>query len=112
MNTKYLTKRLLYFIISKLFLVRKYDNVILCTMLYAHAGGMPFTKSLDLELDAEHGGVPKHLGLIAESMYEWEGGIAEELGLTPADVAHIKTKHPSSLKLQTYDSSYIVKFKT
>ena len=65
---------------------------------------MPFIKSLDLELDAEHSGVPKHLGLIAESMDEWEGRIAEELGLTPADVAHIKTKHPSSLKLQTYDN--------
>lgn len=42
----------------------------------------------------------KHLGLIADSMYEWEGAIAEELGLTTADVAAINTKYPKELKLQ------------
>ena len=35
-------------------------------------------------------------------MHEWEGPIAEALGLTPADVANIKAKHPMELKLQTY----------
>lgn len=43
----------------------------------------------------------RHLGQIAESMIEWEGLIADELELTPADVEDIKTKHPQSLKLQS-----------
>ena len=45
-------------------------------------------------------GVTKHIGRIADSMTEWEGAIAENLGLTPADVANIKTKYPFSLSLQ------------
>ena len=57
---------------------------------------------LDKEIDFCNKGVPKHIGQIAESMAEWEGQIAEELGLTEADVASIKTKHPSNLKLQVY----------
>ena len=44
----------------------------------------------------------KHLGQIADAMTEWEGKIAEELQLSEADVAAIKTKHPMDLKLQTY----------
>ena len=43
----------------------------------------------------------KHLGLIADSMHEWEGPVAEELLLAPADVANIKTKYPIQLTLQT-----------
>ena len=57
---------------------------------------------LDKEIDFCNNGVPRHLGQIADSMDEWEGGIAEELGLTKADVANIKTKYPSNLKLQLY----------
>ena len=34
-------------------------------------------------------------------MCEWEGRIAEQLELTPADVAAIKMKHPGELQLQT-----------
>ena len=30
-------------------------------------------------LDSEHGGVSKHLGQIADAMYEWEGPITEQL---------------------------------
>ena len=45
-------------------------------------------------------GVSKHLGRIADSMYEWEGPVAEQLGLTQADIAAIKTKHPTELKLR------------
>ena len=45
--------------------------------------------------------VPLHLGQIADSMYEWEGPVAEQLGLTQADVAAIKMQHPSELRLQT-----------
>lgn len=51
-------------------------------------------------LDSESGGVPKHLGQIAESMYEWEGRVADELGLTTADVAKIKEKHDKNKELQ------------
>ena len=56
---------------------------------------------LDKVLDFENDGVSKHLGQIAESMYEWEGPVAEQLGLTPADIAAIKKEHPGKLKLQT-----------
>ncbi len=51
-------------------------------------------------LDSENGGVSKHLGQIADSMCEWEGAVAENLGLTKADIAVIKTRYPADLKLQ------------
>ena len=50
-------------------------------------------------IDAENQSF-KHLGQIADSMHEWQGCIADELELTPADIAGIKTKHPTELKLQ------------
>ena len=55
---------------------------------------------LDQVLDFENDGVSKHLGLIADSMCEWEGPICEGLDLTPADIAAIKLKHSGELKLQ------------
>ena len=55
---------------------------------------------LNLVLDSENGGVPKHLGEIAEQMYEWEGKVSDELGLTKADVNSIKERHKDQLKLQ------------
>lgn len=58
-------------------------------------------QNLDQILDCENGGVSKHLGQIADTMYEWEGPIAEQLRLTRADIAAIKEKHPRELKLQT-----------
>ena len=60
-----------------------------------------YRQKLDLVLDFENGGVSKHLGQIADSMYEWEGPVAKQLGLTPSDVAAIKVKYPSELRLQT-----------
>jgi hypothetical protein len=63
---------------------------------------IPFrVQRLDQVVDSEHGGVSKHLGQIADAMYEWEGPIAEQLELTRADVAAIKTEHPNKLRLQT-----------
>ena len=50
--------------------------------------------SLDQEIQQ------KSLGQIADLMAEWEGQIADELGLTLADVAAIKKKYPGELKLQ------------
>jgi hypothetical protein len=41
-----------------------------------------------------------HLGRIADTMYEWEGRVADELELTRADVAAIKVKYPYQLKQQ------------
>ena len=58
-------------------------------------------EAADHVLDFSSGGVSKHLGQIADHMYEWEGPVAEELCLTQADVAAIKTKYPTELKLQT-----------
>ena len=54
---------------------------------------------IDFQLD----GVPKHIGQISDSIIrKWEGSIAEELDLTPVDVAFIKNKYPLDLSLQTY----------
>ena len=52
-------------------------------------------------IDANNNGIQKHLGQIADSLAEWEGRIAEELSLTPSDVASIRKKHPNDLKLQS-----------
>ena len=57
-------------------------------------------QKLDEILDFGNKGVPKDLGEIAECMHEWEGRIADNLDLTSADVAAIKTKYPSDLRQQ------------
>ena len=56
---------------------------------------------LDQVIDSGHGGVPRHLGQIADTMYEWEGPVSDSLGLHQADVAAIKKAHPGELQLQT-----------
>lgn len=53
-------------------------------------------------MDSANKGVSKHLGKIADIMCEWEGPIAEGLGLTPADINAIKMKYPGELVLQTW----------
>ena len=60
----------------------------------------PKKKMLDQVLDCDGGGVSKHLGQIADSMNEWEGPVAEELGLSPADITAIKIENPSKFNLQ------------
>ena len=62
--------------------------------------GVKQSQLLDKVIDGDHGGVPKHLGRIADTMDEWEGSVAESLRLSPADVAEINAKHPGKLKLQ------------
>ncbi len=57
---------------------------------------------LDKVIDSQHYGIHKHLGMIADSMVEWEGPIADELQLSPADIAMIKGKYPANLRLQRY----------
>jgi hypothetical protein len=47
--------------------------------------------------------IPKHLGRIAEEMTNWEGEIADFLGLTRADRADIMERHPQNPLLQRYD---------
>ena len=56
---------------------------------------------LDQVLDFENGGDSKLLEQIADSMCEWEGPVAEQLDLTPADIAAIKAEYPGKLRLQT-----------
>ena len=56
--------------------------------------------SLDQVLDVEHDGVPVNLGRIADRMDEWEGSVADNLGLTPADVTAIKVENPQQFVLQ------------
>jgi hypothetical protein len=47
-------------------------------------------------------GVPiEQIGQIADFMYEWEGPVAEQLGLSRAEVATIKKRYPEDLNLQT-----------
>lgn len=58
--------------------------------------------NLDQVIDSENSGVPKHINQIADSMYEWEGDVAEKLLLSPAGIAAIKTMYPNDLRLQTY----------
>ena len=59
---------------------------------------------LESVLDSNHDGVPKHLGQIVDCMSEWEGKIADELGLKLGDVNSIKSEYPTNLKLQMYVS--------
>ena len=54
---------------------------------------------LDSVLDQNGGGVAKHLGQIADSMDEWEGPVAENLGLNQAEIANIQ-KTERTLHLQ------------
>ena len=42
----------------------------------------------------------EHLEQIANTMYEWDGTVAEQLGLKPADVEAIKIMYPGEVKLQ------------
>ena len=42
----------------------------------------------------------KHIGMIADSMSEREGRIAEELKLNGHDIAYIKEKYDKKLNLQ------------
>jgi hypothetical protein len=51
---------------------------------------------LDTEIQEKH----IQFGIIAASMSEWEGLIADELGLTVHDTACIKKKYDKELNLQ------------
>ena len=53
-------------------------------------------------IDVEHEGISLHLGQIADVMVDWKGRIAEELGLTDADIADIKHDNCNELKQQKY----------
>ena len=57
---------------------------------------------LEKQIDFEHGGIQTHLGAIADAIDEWEGRVAEALGLNTAAIAGIKAKHQDNLNLQTY----------
>ena len=47
-------------------------------------------------------GVPvEQIGQIADFMYEWEGSVAEQLGLSRPEVAAIKKRYSEDLNLQT-----------
>ena len=67
-------------------------------LLFYYAGGL--TYRFDQVLDHDSGGVPIHLGQIADTICEWEGRLAEGLGLTPAEVENIKYKYKDNLELQ------------
>ena len=54
---------------------------------------------LDQMIDSGHGGVSKHLGQIADVMYEWEEAVADSLGLRQTDVAEIKEIHKIQLQV-------------
>ena len=60
---------------------------------------------LDREIDFEHRDergqlIPRHLGKMAESMTDWEGAIADHLGLSEVDKGDIRDKNPRQLELQ------------
>ena len=60
---------------------------------------------LDKEIDFEYRDVrgqmiPLHLGRIADSIVEWEGVVADQLGLSGADRSHIREKCSRKPQLQ------------
>ena len=70
----------------------KICTIVLLFYAYYDLGGRPI-KNAEVQY--------RHIGQIAELMVEWEGLIADELKLTPSDVANIKTQYPQRLNLQT-----------
>ena len=62
---------------------------------------MLYSPQLNEVIDFRNSGVSKHLGQMTDTMHEWEGPVAEQLGLTQAqaDIVAIKIKHPGELKL-------------
>ena len=76
----------------------KNSEVMLILYTYMSDAKRRLNSVLDGDSVIEH----KHLGQIADSMKEWEGRIAEELGLIPPDVENIKHKYPLNLNLQKY----------
>ena len=61
---------------------------------------------LDDIINGDHRGMV--LGQIADIMYEWEGPVADSLGLNKADTSEIKEAHPGKLKLQTLVAEIIL----
>ena len=58
-------------------------------------------REIDFECRDDRGQViPRHLGRIAESMVDWEGVIADHLGLSEPDRSDIRDKNPREPKLQ------------
>ena len=60
---------------------------------------------LDREIDFEHRDergqlIPRHIGKMAESMTDWEGAIADHLGLSEPDRSDIRDKNPRQPELQ------------
>ena len=60
---------------------------------------------LDREIDFEHRDersqlIPRHLGKMAESMTDWEGAMADYLGLSEPDRSDIRDKNPRQPELQ------------
>ena len=60
---------------------------------------------LDKEVDFEHRDarghvIPEHLGRIADSMTDWDGDIADHLGLSEPDRSDIRERNIREPKLQ------------
>ena len=67
---------------------------------FFHFTVLGYSQILDQVVDCDSGGVSKHLGQIADSMYKWEGPVADQLGLSQVDIIAIKTAHPMKFNLQ------------
>ena len=60
-------------------------------------------REIDFEQRDERGQlIPRHLGKMAESMTDWEGAIADHLGLSEPDRSGIRYMYPKQLELQRY----------
>ena len=53
--------------------------------------------------DIQGGTIPLHIGKIAAHMTDWEGTIADHLGLTDGERKDISGRYPQKLDLQRYD---------
>ena len=88
---------------TMLAIVRLLKIIIIEVMIlyfFIYAVSEHHTPVLDQVLGTGSSGASKHLGQIAESMYEWEGLVADQLGLSLADVNNIRTKYHKELTLQ------------
>ena len=58
-------------------------------------------REIDFEQRDERGQlIPRHLGKMAESMTDWEGAIADHLGLSEPDRSDIRDKYHRQPELQ------------
>ena len=65
---------------------------------------------LDEKVDSKHAGVSKDVGYIASRFTEWDGRVADELGLTQVEISDIKKKSNGNPEQQRLVFRVILEF--